>query len=164
MVSWIPPNPDGYGELLVRGPPARYPKRVTATLPPPLQFLLLLLVGWVSREQQAVILYLQAENVTLREQLGPSACASRSGSADAWPSAARRGSARTPTAPGCSSSAATSSTRARASCGTRPHLTLDRDPLYSSAFKDLLESAGVSVVTLPRRGAVAGRSSVTTST
>tara|TARA_B100000965_G_scaffold163247_1_gene136005 strand:- start:1638 stop:2747 length:1110 start_codon:yes stop_codon:yes gene_type:complete len=31
----------------------------------------LLLVGWVSREQQAVILYLQAENATLREQLGP---------------------------------------------------------------------------------------------
>ncbi len=44
---------------------------MTATLPPPLQFLLLLLVGWVSREQQAVILYLQAENATLREQLGP---------------------------------------------------------------------------------------------
>ena len=34
------------------------------------QYFLLLAVGWVSREQQAVIAYLQAENETLREQLG----------------------------------------------------------------------------------------------
>ena len=34
------------------------------------QYFLLLAVGWVSREQQAVIGYLQAENETLREQLG----------------------------------------------------------------------------------------------
>ena len=33
----------------------------------------------------------------------------------------------------------------------KTHLILDRDPLYSSAFKDLLEGAGVSVVTLPQR-------------
>jgi len=34
------------------------------------QYFLLLAVGWVSREQQAVIAYLQAENEILREQLG----------------------------------------------------------------------------------------------
>jgi len=34
------------------------------------QYFVLLAVGWVSREQQAVIAYLQAENETLREQLG----------------------------------------------------------------------------------------------
>ena len=36
-----------------------------------LQLLLLTLSGWVNRNQQAVIEYLQAENRALREQLGP---------------------------------------------------------------------------------------------
>jgi len=36
----------------------------------PMQFLLFLLVGWVSRQQQDVIEYLRAENRALREQLG----------------------------------------------------------------------------------------------
>jgi hypothetical protein len=35
-----------------------------------LQFLLLVFAGWVNRHQQAVIEYLQAENQSLREQLG----------------------------------------------------------------------------------------------
>lgn len=38
-------------------------------LPPPLQLLVLILVGWVSRQQQDVIAYLRAENDVLREQL-----------------------------------------------------------------------------------------------
>jgi|GEM_PF-2109850 len=35
-----------------------------------LQFLLFIFAGWVNRHQQAVIEYLQAENQSLREQLG----------------------------------------------------------------------------------------------
>ncbi|MCW8137503.1 MAG: integrase core domain-containing protein [Planctomycetota bacterium] len=38
--------------------------------PLPLQLLVLLLVGWVSRRQQAVIEYYRVENAVLREQLG----------------------------------------------------------------------------------------------
>ena len=34
------------------------------------QFLLLILAGWINRHQQAVIEYLQAENQSLREQVG----------------------------------------------------------------------------------------------
>jgi len=36
----------------------------------PLQFLMLILSGWVNRHQQDVIEYLQEENRALREQLG----------------------------------------------------------------------------------------------
>ena len=36
----------------------------------PLQFLMLILAGWVNRHQQAAIEYLQEENRLLREQLG----------------------------------------------------------------------------------------------
>ena len=39
-------------------------------VPLPIQFLLFLLVGWVSRQQQDVIEYLKAENEALLEQLG----------------------------------------------------------------------------------------------
>jgi hypothetical protein len=39
-------------------------------MPLPIQFLLFVLVGWVSRQQQDVIEYLKAENRALREQLG----------------------------------------------------------------------------------------------
>ena len=39
-------------------------------MPLPIQFLLLMLVGWVSRQQQDVIEYRKAENEALREQLG----------------------------------------------------------------------------------------------
>ena len=37
------------------------------TLPLPVQFVLLLLVGWLSRQQQDVIAYAQEENRVLRE-------------------------------------------------------------------------------------------------
>ncbi len=40
-------------------------------LPLPLQFLVLMLAGWINRQQQEVITYLEAENRVLREQLGP---------------------------------------------------------------------------------------------
>ena len=39
-------------------------------MPLPIQLLVLMLVGWVSRHQQDVIEYLKAENRALREQLG----------------------------------------------------------------------------------------------
>ena len=39
-------------------------------MPLQVQFFVLLLVGWVSRQQQAVVAYLKAENRVLREQLG----------------------------------------------------------------------------------------------
>ena len=39
-------------------------------MPLPIQFLLFILVGWVSRQQQDVIEYLKAENRALLEQLG----------------------------------------------------------------------------------------------
>ena len=39
-------------------------------MPLPLQFLLVVLAGWVNRQQEEVIAYLQAENRVLREQLG----------------------------------------------------------------------------------------------
>ena len=39
-------------------------------IPLPIQFLLFILVGWVSRQQQDVIEYLKAENRALRERLG----------------------------------------------------------------------------------------------
>jgi hypothetical protein len=40
-------------------------------LPPPLQFLLVALAGWVNQHQRDVIDYLREENRVLREQLGP---------------------------------------------------------------------------------------------
>ena len=39
-------------------------------LPLPIQVLLFMLAGWVSRHQQQMIEYLMAENAALREQLG----------------------------------------------------------------------------------------------
>ena len=39
-------------------------------LPPPLRLLVLMLAGWLNREQQAVIDYLKEENAVLREQVG----------------------------------------------------------------------------------------------
>ena len=41
------------------------------TTPAALQFLVALVAGWVNRNQQEVINYLQAENRFLRERLGP---------------------------------------------------------------------------------------------
>ena len=38
-------------------------------MPPTLQFLILFLVGWVNRHQQAAIDYLREENRVLREQV-----------------------------------------------------------------------------------------------
>ena len=38
-------------------------------MPLPIQFLLLMLIGWVSHQQRDVIEYLQAENMAFREQL-----------------------------------------------------------------------------------------------
>ena len=39
-------------------------------MPLPIQFLLFLLIGWVSRQQAEAIEYLKAENRALREKLG----------------------------------------------------------------------------------------------
>ena len=39
-------------------------------MPLPIQFLLYLLIGWVTRQQSEVIEYLKAENLALREKLG----------------------------------------------------------------------------------------------
>jgi len=39
-------------------------------MPLPIQFLLFLLIGWVSRQQEEAIEYLRAENKALLEQLG----------------------------------------------------------------------------------------------
>jgi len=39
-------------------------------VPLPIQFLVFLLVGWVSRQQLELIEYLKAENTALREKLG----------------------------------------------------------------------------------------------
>src|SRR5262249_47271153 len=39
-------------------------------MPLPVQFLLYLLIGWVTRQQREVIEYLKAENLALREKLG----------------------------------------------------------------------------------------------
>ena len=39
-------------------------------MPPPLQFLILFVSGWVNRRQQEVIEYLREENRVLLEQLG----------------------------------------------------------------------------------------------
>jgi len=39
-------------------------------MPLPLQFLVVMLAGWMSRQHQVVITYLLAENHVLREQLG----------------------------------------------------------------------------------------------
>lgn len=39
-------------------------------LPPPLQLLLLMFAGWVNRQQQEIIEYLQEENRILKERLG----------------------------------------------------------------------------------------------
>src|ERR1700752_1514229 len=43
---------------------------VRIMMPLPIQFLLFILVGWVSRQQLDVIEYLRAENRALLEQLG----------------------------------------------------------------------------------------------
>ena len=40
------------------------------TMPPTLQFIILLVAGWVNRHQQDVIEYLKEENRVLRQQLG----------------------------------------------------------------------------------------------
>src|SRR5437016_5462175 len=39
-------------------------------MPLPIQLLLFMLIGWVSRQQAEVIEYLKAENLALREKLG----------------------------------------------------------------------------------------------
>ena len=41
------------------------------SLPPPLQFVLVALAGWVNQQQRDVIDYLLEENRVLREQIGP---------------------------------------------------------------------------------------------
>jgi hypothetical protein len=52
----------------------------------PLQFLLLLLAGWVNRHQEAVIEYLKEENRVLRELHGKKRLRfSPTTSAGAWP-------------------------------------------------------------------------------
>ena len=51
----------------------------------PLAFLLLLVAGWVNRQQQAVIDYLLEENRILRAASLPDGCASPTTSAAAWP-------------------------------------------------------------------------------
>jgi len=43
-------------------------------MPLPIQFLLFLLLGWVSRQQSEVIEYLKAENRALREKPMGSCC------------------------------------------------------------------------------------------
>src|SRR5262249_27731138 len=48
----------------------RKPASVKVVVPLPIQFLLFLLIGWVSRQQAEVIEYLKAENLALRERLG----------------------------------------------------------------------------------------------
>jgi len=48
----------------------RKPASVKVVVPLPIQFLLFLLIGWVSRQQAEVIEYLKAENLALREKLG----------------------------------------------------------------------------------------------
>ena len=53
--------------------------------PRPLAFLLLLVSGWVNRQQQAVIDYLLEENRILRAAHAPDGCASPTTSAAAWP-------------------------------------------------------------------------------
>ncbi len=40
-------------------------------LPPPLQFLVVAVAGWINQQQRDVIAYLQEENGVLREQLVP---------------------------------------------------------------------------------------------
>lgn len=39
-------------------------------LPLPIQFLLFMLAGWLSRHQQQMVEHLAAENASLRKQLG----------------------------------------------------------------------------------------------
>jgi hypothetical protein len=45
-------------------------ERFPVLMPLPIQFLLFMLIGWVSRQQAEVIEYLKAENRALREKLG----------------------------------------------------------------------------------------------
>ena len=54
------------------------------SLPRPLAFLLLLVSGWVNRQQQAVIDYLLEENRILRDTHAPDECALPTTSAAAW--------------------------------------------------------------------------------
>ena len=63
-----------------------------------LQFLLLVFAGWVNRHQQAVIEYLQAENQSLREQIGKKRIR--------WTDVQRRRLAEKAKAVGCSALAA----------------------------------------------------------
>tara|TARA_R110002050_G_scaffold34814_2_gene87673 strand:+ start:751 stop:978 length:228 start_codon:yes stop_codon:yes gene_type:complete len=44
-------------------------QQVLMRMPLPLHFLMVTFAGWVSRQQQAVIEYLQAENEVLKSQL-----------------------------------------------------------------------------------------------
>jgi hypothetical protein len=46
-------------------------RKLAVVTAPGLRFLLALVAGWVNRNQQGVIDFLQAENRFLREQLGP---------------------------------------------------------------------------------------------
>ena len=55
----------------------------------PWQLLLLILAGWINRDQQDAIEYLLTENQVLREKLGKGPFCSTTTSVDAWPSRAR---------------------------------------------------------------------------
>lgn len=50
----------------------------------PFRLLLISLAGWLNQHQQAIIDYLQQENVVLREQLGGKRLRFNETSADAW--------------------------------------------------------------------------------
>jgi putative transposase len=45
-------------------------ERLSLSTPLPIQFLMYMLIGWISRQQAGVIEYLKAENLVLRKKLG----------------------------------------------------------------------------------------------
>ena len=107
-----------------------------------LQFLILVMAGWVNLQQQEVIEYVKEENRVLRELLG--------GRRPRLTDDQRRRLAAKGKGLGRK---VLSDVAAIVTPDTilRWYRVLDRDPLYTAAFRRMLKDSGVNVVRLPSR-------------
>jgi len=109
-------------------------------LPLPLQFLVVVLAGWVNRQQQEVITYLHAENHVLREQLGGKTLRVEIS-----------GIARSPDETWMSQIARNLTDFEDGFLRGARFLIHDRDPLFTKQFRRTLAGSGVCPVKLPSR-------------
>jgi Integrase core domain len=118
-------------------------------LPPPLAFFLLLFSGWINRQQQAVIDYLREENRVLRAAYGPRrgffVMKLKTGTVEI------AGITSQPDEPWMTQMARNLTDPHDGFLRDAHHLILDRDPLYTAAFRNRLRDSGVTLVRVPAR-------------